>query len=134
MGGRGRASSLGFGAGRAGFPSPPVTNEWVDKLFLTPPTGKCYPCRVFEWTLNQPLPFQRSMNTVQPSEEAREDREAELQSMLNSKGGPGKIKRLFQAARSIPAGTQMGVPEMPAGMTTTDMIAGIIATEFPDSA
>jgi hypothetical protein len=70
---------------------------------------------------------------VHPNEEAREDREAELQSMLNSKGGPGKIKRLFQAARSIPAGTEIGTPDMPAGITSTDMIAGIIATEFPDS-
>jgi hypothetical protein len=66
------------------------------------------------------------------NEEAREDREAELQSMLNSKGGPGKIKRLFQAARSIPAGTEMGTPDLPSGTSTTDMIAGIIATEFPD--
>jgi hypothetical protein len=70
---------------------------------------------------------------VHPNEEAREDREAELQSMLNSKGGPGKIKRLFQAGRSIPAGTEIGTPDSPAGITSTDMIAGIIATEFPAS-
>jgi hypothetical protein len=73
------------------------------------------------------------MNTVNLNEEAREDREAELQSMLNSKGGPGKIKRLFQAAHSIPPGTETGMPDSPAGITTADMIAGIVATEFPDS-
>jgi hypothetical protein len=66
-------------------------------------------------------------------EEAKEDREAELQSMSGSKGGPGKIKRLFMAARNIPAGTETRLPDFPPGMKIAEMIAGILAVEFPDS-
>jgi hypothetical protein len=71
------------------------------------------------------------VNQVDPNDEAREDREAELQSTLNSKGGPGKIKRLFLSTRSIPPDTESCMPDSPTGMTSTEMIAGIIATEFP---